>query len=93
MALTINVTKVSVNTSQEKLYLITLNLRCLDLGVEVINQNFSIKYRPGQYVEEKAKGAIEEMQKVIDNYKVEQLIYNHTKLDQAVVGIEGALVG
>jgi hypothetical protein len=93
MALTITVTKKSVTQSQEGLWLITLNLVCLDAAVEVINQDFTMKYKTGQDVEVKVKLLQEEMQDVINYYKASQVIFNHTKLATAVAYLNNNLVG
>ncbi len=51
MALTILVTKKIVTQSQSGLWNITLNLVCKDGVPEVINQDFSMRYKVGQDVE------------------------------------------
>ena len=93
MALTIEVTKVSVSEQMNKLWNITLNLRCLDAAVEVLNRDFSIRYRTGQDAETKVKGLLEKMQEAIDDYKGEQQIYNAAQLDTAVTWLQTNLVG
>ena len=93
MALQIEVTKVSVSEQMDKLWNITLNLKCTDDSVEVINQDFSISYRTGQDAEIKVKSLLAEMQEAIDDYKDEQQIFNHTKLDTAVTWLQNNLGG
>ena len=89
----IEITKVSVSEQMDKLWNITLNLKCLDNTVEVINQNFSVRYRPGQDAEAKVKSLLAEMQETIDDYKAEQQILNHVKLDTAVIWLQSKLEG
>lgn len=93
MALTIEVRKVSVSEQIPKLWNITLNLRCTDNEVEVINQNFIVKYRPGQDIEIKVKELQEEMQKTINVYKDEQQVFTHVKLDNAITWLQNNLEG
>ncbi len=93
MALTLQVTKKSVQTSQSGLWIITLNLQGLDGATEVINQDFQIRYKTGQDVEVKVKAIQEEMQRFIDNYKSEQVIFNNAKLTTAVNYLNSNLVG
>jgi hypothetical protein len=93
MALTLQVTKKSVQTSQRGLWIITLNLQGLDGTTEVINRDFSIRYKTGQDMEVKVKGIQEEMQELIANYKSEQVIFNHAKLTAAINYLNSNLVG
>ncbi len=93
MALTIFVTKKSVTQSQSGLWNITLNLVCKDGTPEVINQDFSMRYKVGQDVEVVVKKIQEEMQRVIDYYKSSQVIFNHAKLATAITYLNNNLVG
>jgi hypothetical protein len=93
MALTILVTKKGVTQMQEGLWNITLNLVCKDSTIEVINQDFTMRYKTGQDIEIIAKGIQEEMQRVITRYKSSQVIFNHTKLNNAVAYLNSNLVG
>jgi len=93
MALTIEVTKVSVSEQMDKLWNITLNLKCTEDTVEVINQNFSVRYRPGQDAEAKVKKMLAEMQEAIDDYKGEQQIFDAIALDTAVTWLQSNLEG
>lgn len=93
MALTIEVKKVSVKEVMPKLWSIALNLRCLDGETEVINQNFGIRYRTGQEIDVVVKKIVSEMQKAIDKYKAEQIIFSHQKLDSAITDISSLLKG
>jgi len=93
MALTATVTKKSVTQTMDKLWSIALNLSVTDGAVEVLNQDFSLKYRPGQDVAEKVKAVRDEMQKTIDDYKGEQQLLNHAHLDTAVTWLNNNIVG
>jgi len=91
MALQIEVTKVSVSEQMDKLWNITLNLTCTEDSVEVINCDFSVRYRPGQDAEAKTKGLLAEMQEAINEYKGEQQIINSAQLDTAVTWLQDNL--
>lgn len=93
MALTIQVSKKSVDLLMPKLWTVTLNLTCLDGGEEVINQDFSKRYRTGQDLADLEAKYQKDMQKTIDDYKAEQVIFNHAKLDMAVINLNINLEG
>ena len=92
MALTILVTKKSVTQSQDGLWSITLNLACKDGVPEVINQDFSMRYKTGQDIGLVVKKVQEEMQRVINYYKSSQFIFNHAKLATAITYLNSNLV-
>ena len=93
MALTIQVSKVSVLQQMNRLWNITLKLRCLDGTEEVVNRDFSVRYRPTQSISDKTAELRQQMQKVIDDYKGEQQIFNHSQLNTAVTNIQSNLIG
>ncbi len=93
MALTISVAKKSVSQSQSGLWNITLNMICKDGVSEVINQDFSMRYKAGQDVEVEVKKVQEGMQRVIDYYKASQVIFNHVKLTTVITYLNSNLVG
>jgi hypothetical protein len=93
MALTIEVTKISVSMQMEKLWNITINLRCLDGTTEVINKNFSVRYRNGQNIQDRIEAVLSKLQKVIDDYKIEQQIFNHSHLNNVITYLQTNLVG
>ena len=93
MALTILVIKKSVTQSQDGLWNITLNLNCKDGVPEVINQDFSVRYKTGQDIEVMVKKVQEEIQKVINYYKSSQVIFNHAKLATAITYLNTNLMG
>ena len=93
MALVIDVTKINVTLQMPKLYNITLNMTCTEDTVEVINKDFSIRYRTGDDINDKAVLFLELMQAEIDKYQEEQNIFNHTKMDNLVTYLETNLDG
>jgi len=93
MALIITVTKKSVLLSQERLYSITLNLKCTNGGIEVINQDVSCEYRTGDAPQDLAVQFQKKMQYIIDKYKEEQVIYNHAQLNTMVTWLGTNLTG
>ena len=72
--LTVEVTKVGISERMEGLFTVTINLRCIAWGNEVINQNFTENYRPGDSIEHVMGKISEKMQDVINKYKNEQVI-------------------
>ena len=92
MALTVVVTKVSVLEQMEKLWNITLNLQILDDAVEVHNENFPIRYRTGEDIADKEAKVQAMMQEAIDDYKSEQVIFDHAKMDTMVTNLNNNLV-
>ena len=93
MPLTILVMKESVTQSQDGLWNITLNLTCKDGVPEVINQDFSFRYKTKQDIEVVVKKIQEEMQRVINYYKFSQVIFNHAKLASAIIYLNSNLGG
>ncbi len=92
MALTIVVTKVSVSEQLEKLWNITLNLQILDDATEVHSENFSSRYRTGDDIADKEAQLQIDMQEAIDDYKDEQTIFDHAKMDTMVTNLNNNLV-
>lgn len=92
MALTVIVTKVSVLEQMEKLWNITLNLQILDDTIEVHNKDFSIRYRTGEDIADKEAKIQAMMQETINDYKSEQVIFDHTKMDTMVTNLNSNLV-
>lgn len=93
MALIISVTKVSVTKPQEGMYVITLNLNCLDGAATVIDQNFSERKRPNITWQTVGTRIYRSMQNTIDQYNETASIFNSSELDDAVTQIETALAG
>jgi hypothetical protein len=93
MALSKLVTEKEVKLQIPDLWNIILNLTCTDASVEVINQDFSVKYRTGNDIEDKTAQLQEEMQAAIDKYNAEQVIKNHPKMDALVTTLNANLTG
>jgi len=89
--MTIQITKKSVKLVQSKLYSITLNMLYLDGAIEILNLDFTCKYRTGENVNNIIAKFQSKMQAEIDNYKAEQVIYNAATLDTAIATLKGNL--
>ena len=92
MALVATVTKSSVSKVMPKLWNIVLNMTLIDDGVEVINKDYSVRYRTGDHIPSKTDEFTSMMQYDIDKYKSEQVIYTAAALNTAVADIGEALV-
>ncbi len=91
MALTATVTKKSVDLTQKDLYSITLNLILKEGTTEVLNQDFNQRYRTGDVISGVTNKFIAQMQTVINEYKAEQVIFNHAQLSTAITNISNGL--
>ena len=89
--MTITITKISVKLVQDKLYSITLNMKYLDGEVILIDQDFTQKYRTGDNVGVIINKFKVVMQKVITDYKAEQVIYTASTLDTAIATLQNGL--
>lgn len=92
MALQVIITKKSVKTAMPKLFSIDFNMRLLDDSVEVINQDFSCTYKPGDGPSSRIAEVKEKMQEAVDNYKNERQIFISAALDSAVTALNGGIV-
>ena len=92
MALSIEVSKVSVLESMPSLWSISVKLIILEGAVEVYNKDFSIKYRLGENIDAKQQEVLETMQSAIDSYKSEQQIFDHAKTDDLITFLTESLV-
>ncbi len=90
MALTIQVTKVSASESMSGLWNPTINLKIFDDEIEVLSQDFSVKYRKGEDINQQKFLGL--MQSAIDKYKGEQQIFNHDKMNNLVTFLTDNLV-
>ncbi len=88
---TIIVTKVSVSEVMSKLWNITLKLICEESTVEVINKDFSVRYRTGDDIDLKRSQFLELMQGEIDKWNSEQVVFDHTKMNNLVTYLEANL--
>ncbi len=93
MALTVEVSKVSVDTKEDKVWFIVFNLRCLAGATEVINKDFFMRYEPGDDVEQSVREILVEMQNEIDKRNKEIQLYTTAKLNTAVTWLQNNLVG
>jgi len=91
MALAIEVSKASVSKTMDKLWIFTVNLKYLEDSVEVKNQTFSVRYRPGQDAEAEIKSLLEDMQKAIDDYKDEKQKYDSVAFSDSVTWLQSNL--
>lgn len=92
MVMTVAVKKVLVNIVMPKMWNITLNMTLTDDAVEVMNVDYSVRYRTGDSISAKEAEFISLMQADIDKYKSEQVIFTHPQLDIAVTNVEAGLV-
>ncbi len=92
MALTKTVTPISVKKQMDKLWNVALSLQIFDDAIEVYNQTFSIRYREGEDIADKELKFQVKMQKAIDDYKAEQVIFTHAKMDTMVTNLNNNLV-
>lgn len=92
MTLVVTVTKQRVSERQTGLYNITLNMIVTDGGKEVINKDYSARYRPHDTISTKLDAFTTPMQKDIDVYKSEQLIYKKAAIGTLVTNVKNALV-
>jgi len=92
MAYSVVITKKSVTRQQDKLYVVTVNMILKDTDVEVLNQDFSIKYRTGDNITSKKEALQAQIQEVINNYKAERVIFNAAAFGTMCTNIQNALV-
>jgi len=94
MALTATVTQIDVNSSDTDDYTITLNLKVNDGTSDVVDQDFSNKYRKFNNfdsLKEVEKRFIKDMQKVIDNFKQSDTQSKSVDLATSVTNIQKGL--
>jgi hypothetical protein len=92
MALSIQITKKSISRQQDKLYNISVNFSLRDGTVEVLNQDFSIRYRTGDNIATKKIELQRQIQEVIDNYKAEQVLFNNAAFQTMCTNIQSGLI-
>ena len=92
MTLLVTVTKKSVSKMMDKLWNISMNMTLTDETVEIINKDYSIRYRTGDDIGGKMNQLIEQMQADIDKYKAEQAFFTNAQLDTAVSTVQAGLV-
>lgn len=92
MILTATVIKKSVTKNADELWDISMNMTLTDETVEVVNKDYSIRYRTGDDIGAKTNQLIEQMQADIDKHKAEQAIFVNAQLDTAVSTVQAGLV-
>ena len=90
----VEITKINVSNIMPKLFSVTLKLRLIDDDriTELLNQNFSENYRIGQSIVNVVDRFRTVMQKIIDNYKAEQNLFNNAQLDNAIKNLKNSLI-
>lgn len=91
MALTVSVTKTAVRLRMPKMWSITLTLTLQEDAVDVFSQSFSENYKLGHSIADLANTFKDKMQAAIDQYKAEQVVWNHTDLDAVVAALNSNL--
>ena len=91
MVLIATVSKSDVTKVMEKMWNISMNMILTDDASEVINKDYSVRYRTGDSVAAKESEFIELMQADIDKYQSEKGIYDAPAFGTAVANVEAAL--
>ena len=89
--MTMTVSKKPVTKVMDKLWNITMNLILTNDGTEVLNKDYSVRYRPGDSISAKEKTLADMMQADIEKYKSEQQVYHAAALDAAVISVQEML--
>ncbi len=89
--MTIQITKVRDKLKQDKLYQITLNMKYLDGETILIDQDFTQEHRSGDAPSICINKFKTSMQKAIDDYKAEQVIFTSPVLDTAITSLQNSL--
>ena len=76
MALSVSINKKSVTLLQEKLCSVTVTMSLKSDGTEVMNRDFSVRYRTGENIANKKAELQAKIQHAIDVYKAEQILNN-----------------
>ena len=92
MALTLQISKKAVSKVRPRMWNITMNLVLLDDLVEVLNKDYSVKFRTGDVMKDKEIEFAKMMQADINKYKAEQNILTSTTFDNAVANVTAQLV-
>ncbi len=91
MALTATITKKSVTTSQKDLYAVTINLSLNDGATEVLNKDYTDKYRTGQNISTIVAKFIKTINLDIANYKEAKVIFDAAGFNTAITNIQNGL--
>jgi len=92
MALIATISKAAVHCQMPKMWNVALNMILTDNDVEVINKDYSVRFRTGDSIAAKQARFIDLMQADIDKYKSERTIYNAAALNTVATNVEAALV-
>lgn len=92
MARAVVVTKKSVTTGQPGLFSVTLNLQYKENDTVLFDQDFTKNHWMGHPPSETTLRMQEKMQKMIDDYKASEVVYNATALNTAVTNLQNNLV-
>ena len=92
MALIATVSKANVAKVMDKMWNISMNMTLTDDASEVINKDYSVRYRTGDPVAAKESEFIALMQADINKYKSEKGIYDAPAFGTAVTNVGAGLV-
>jgi hypothetical protein len=85
--ITTKVTKNSVSKAMEGMWNINLTLEVLQDLKPVLTKDFNVRYKTGQDIGIVTSAIKEEIQKVTDDYMMEQKLFSETKLDVAITSL------
>jgi len=91
MARTVEITKVSVKTSQRKLFAVTLHMKYLENGTVLFEQDFTENHWDGAAPSIVVNNFKFAMQQAINDYKAELDIFNATALNNAITALQNGL--
>ncbi len=89
--LTATITKKTVTTSQKDLYAITINLSLKDGVTEVLNKDYTDKYRTGQNISAIVAKFIKTINLDIVDYKAAKVIFDAAGFNTAITNIQNGL--
>jgi hypothetical protein len=92
MALSIEVTKGSVTTSQNKKYSITFHVVLTDTEGAGFTKDYSVEYRTGENVANKVSLVVSDIQNDVNRYTDSQTLLNSAGLTTAVTNIQNGIV-
>ena len=90
--LSVNITKESVTTTQDRLFSITLKLELTDTEGAGFTKSYTEEYRLGENMNNKKNLFINKMQDDINFYKSGKTISESTGLASAIIDIKNGLI-